>query len=286
MNEQVTVASVLSSACVQLGEKLALEKSLAKLEARVLATRAWGVSPSWLIAHDTNALSPQQDAHFNTLLERRLQGEPIAYITGEREFYGRSFSVNPAVLIPRPDTELLIEQVLAHIPLHAPLRILDLGTGSGCIAISLALERPHALVTATDNSGQALAVAQINARRLGADIEFVRSHWFNALTDRQFDFIVSNPPYVASHDAHLDQGDVRYEPQSALVAGLRGLDDLTHIIACASKFLQHEGRIFLEHGYDQAEAVTRSLKQAAFSGIRTARDLAGHERITTGTMSV
>ena len=286
MCTEMTVESALSSACAQLRDVLAMETSLAKLEARVLAAHAWEISPSWLIAHDADALSTPQYQHFTTLLNRRLQGEPIAYITGKREFYGRPFNVNPAVLIPRPETELLVEEVLAEIPLHQSIRILELGTGSGCIAISLALERPDARITATDNSDNALTVAQSNARRLGAEIEFIKSDWFSALAHRKFDFIVSNPPYVACNDAHLALGDVRYEPLSALAAGPQGLDDLAHIISHAPTFLQHQARIFLEHGYDQAEAVTQLMTRAGFDRIRTVRDLARHERITAGAMSV
>lgn len=262
-----------------------MNKSLAKLEARVLAAHAWEVVPSWLIAHDTDCLTQPQYQRFSSLLNRRLQGEPIAYITGKREFYGRVFHVNPAVLIPRPETELLVEQVLAQIPLHAPVRVLELGTGSGCIAISLALERPDARVTATDNSDPALIAAQSNAHRLGADIAFIKSDWFSALADREFDFIVSNPPYVASQDAHLDQGDVRYEPRSALAAGPQGLDDLAHIISHAPAFLQGQARIFLEHGYDQARAVSELLSHAGFRSMDTAQDLAGQDRVTIGSLS-
>lgn len=282
----MTVASALSKACAQLGEVLAMDKSLARLEARVLAAHAWGVRPSWMIAHGADTLTESQYQHFTTLLNRRLYGEPIAYITGEREFYGRSFNVNPAVLIPRPETELLVEQVLVQIPLHESIHILELGTGSGCIAVSLALERPDARITATDNSDLALTVAQSNASRLGADIEFIKSDWFSALAHRKFDFIVSNPPYVASYDAHLGHGDVRYEPRSALTSGLLGLDDLTHIISHAPPLLQRPARIFLEHGYDQAGAVAKLLEQAGFSSIGTKPDLAGHDRVTTGALSV
>lgn len=286
LNGQVTVAWVLCQACIQLGEVLALEKSIARLEARVLAVHAWGVSPSWLIAHDTNVLTQQQYAHFKTLIERRLQGEPIAYITGEREFYGRTFTVNRDVLIPRPETELLVELVLAHMPLHQPLRILDLGTGSGCIGISLALERPDAWITATDNSNQALNVAQSNADRLGADIEFIKSDWFSALAHQKFDFIVSNPPYIAGFDAHLYLGDVRFEPRGALTSGPQGLDDLAHIISHAPKFLQHQAHLFLEHGYDQVRAVAELLGHAGFNRIDASQDLAGHYRVTVAALSV
>lgn len=286
MNTRVTVAAVLSEACAQLGAVLVLEKSLARLEARVLAAHAWGVSPSWLIAHDTDRLTQQQSAHFMALLARRLRGEPIAYITGEREFYGRSFRVTPDVLIPRPETELLVEQVLAQMPLHESIHILELGTGSGCIAISLALERPDARITATDKSDAVLAVAQSNAHRLGAEIEWVKSDWFSTLEHRKFDFIVSNPPYVACHDTHLGQGDVRYEPQSALASGLRGLDDLIQIISQAPAFLQPPARIVVEHGYDQAGAVAQLLVHTGFGHINTVRDLAGQERVSTGVLSV
>lgn len=285
LSASADVASVLTAACAQLVQILKWDKSIARLEARVLATHAWDVRSSWLIAHDTEVLTPQQHERFQALLERRLGGEPIAYITGEREFYGRTFSVTPAVLIPRPETELLVEMVLKQIPLHQSIDILELGTGSGCIAITLALERPHAHVTATEKHDDALSVAKINARRLGAQIEMLKSDWFSALAQRKFDFIVSNPPYVACLDPHLQRGDVQFEPRSALASGPKGMDDLAHLISRAPSFLKNQAAIYLEHGYDQACAAAELLKQAGFTDICTARDLSGNDRLISGALS-
>ena len=285
-NVLTNVASTLSAGAAQIVQCLKPDKSIARLEARVIAAHAWNVSASWLIAHDTDALTSRQHAHFQTLLERRLGGEPIAYITGKREFFGRVFHVTPAVLIPRPETELLVETVLAQIPMQQPIDILELGTGNGCIAISLALERPHAQITATDKYEEALEVAKLNARNLGADqITFLKSDWFSALAHRQFDLIVSNPPYVAGDDAHLLRGDVRFEPRTALASGLKGMDDLAHLISRTPSFLKNQAGIYLEHGYDQTRAIAELLKQAGFSRLHTAKDLAGHDRVSSAILS-
>lgn len=283
--ETNTVATVLTTACLQLAKTLKSDKSIARLEARVLASYAWNVTSSWLIAHDTDVLTSQQRGQFQALLERRLNGEPIAYITGEREFYGRSFVVTPAVLIPRPETELLVEVVLAQIPLHQPIDILELGTGSGCIAVSLALERPHAHVTAVEQDARALSVAQTNALNLGAHVEFLKSDWFSALANRKFDFIVSNPPYVPSNDPHLRRGDVQFEPLCALVSGMKGIDDLAHIINQAPAFLKTQGSVYLEHGYDQSRAITDLLSKAGYTSIQSWLDLSGITRVTKGKLS-
>lgn len=285
LEESASVATVLSAACLQLVQIIKLDKSIARLEGRILASHAWGVTASWLIAHDTDTLTPQQHAQFQALFERRLNGEPIAYITGEREFYGRSFRITPATLIPRPETELLVEVVLAHIPLQQATDILELGTGSGCIAVSLALERPCARITAIEQSDAALSIAKMNARKWDAQLEFLQSDWFSALANRKFDIIVSNPPYVASLDPHLHQGDVRFEPLRALTSGLKGLDDLAHIIANAPSYLKPRGAVFLEHGYDQAEAICDLLAETGFSNIRTWQDLAGKDRVTGAILS-
>ena len=284
-NVLTNVASTLSAGAAQIVQCLKPDKSIARLEARVIAAHAWNVSASWLIAHDTDALTSRQHAHFQTLLERRLGGEPIAYITGKREFFGRVFHVTPAVLIPRPETELLVETVLAQIPMQQPIEILELGTGSGCIAISLALERPLAQITATDKYEEALEVAKMNAQNLGAQITFLKSDWFSALTHRQFDLIVSNPPYVAGDDAHLLRGDVRFEPRTALASGLKGMDDLAHLISRTPSFLKNQAGIYLEHGYDQTRAIAELLKQAGFSRLHTAKDLAGHDRVSSAILS-
>src|SRR3569832_1120821 len=224
--EAATVASLLDDAATRIGATLGLDTREARLEARVLAAFAWGVAPAWLIAHDTDLPDQAQLALFCTLLARRLVGEPIAYITGAREFYGRSFRVSPDVLIPRPDTELLVERALTHMPGDQAVEVLDLGTGSGCVAITLALERPLARVTAVDRSDTALAAAKNNGSILNTPDKKKTSDWFTTLAGRRFDLIVGNPPYIATADPHLARGDVRFEPLSALAAGPDCLDDL------------------------------------------------------------
>ncbi|HRK78074.1 MAG TPA: peptide chain release factor N(5)-glutamine methyltransferase, partial [Thiobacillus sp.] len=204
----MSVAAWLNAATVRIAAAQGLEKREARLEARVLAAFAWKVTPAWLIAHDRDTPTDAQIAAADALLTRRLAGEPIAYLVGAREFYGRPFEVSPAVLIPRPDTELLVELALAHAPPGQAVEVLDLGTGSGCIAVTLALERPLAQVTALDRSPAALAVAQRNAARLDAHVEFLSSDWFAALGGRRFDLIVGNPPYIAAGDPHLGRGDI------------------------------------------------------------------------------
>jgi release factor glutamine methyltransferase len=280
--ERRTVADCLAAASLQLAATLGLEKREARLEARVLAAHAWQVDRAWLIAHDTDPLTEGQTADFEALLTRRLAGEPAAYLVGTREFYGRPFQVSPDVLIPRPDTELLVELALARMPPGQAVEVLDLGTGSGCIAITLALERPLARVTAVDRSAAALAIAQRNAALLNARPEFLSSDWFDALAGRRFDLIVSNPPYIAAADPHLARGDVRFEPLTALAAGADGLDDLRHLIAAACKHLKPGGTLLLEHGYDQGAACCALFLQAGFAGVNTRKDLAGLDRVTLG----
>jgi release factor glutamine methyltransferase len=250
-----------------------------------LAAFAWNVNPAWLIAHDTDPLTDTQISAFQSLSLRRLAGEPIAYLTGTREFYGRPFQVSPDVLIPRPDTELLVELALARIPVDQPTAVLDLGTGSGCIAITLALERPLALVTAVDRSAAALAIAQHNADSLNARVEFLTSDWFGALSGRGFDLIVSNPPYIAVADPHLKRGDVRFEPLTALAAGQDGLDDLRLLTHSACAHLKPGGTILLEHGYDQSEDVLSLLRLNGIPTPQSWPDLAGISRVSGGVMS-
>ena len=216
------------------------------------------------------------------LVERRAAGEPVAYLTGTREFYGREFLVTPAVLIPRPETELLVELALAHFPGWRGLRVLDLGTGSGALAVTLALELEVAELVALDRSREALWVAMANAAKLGASVSFVQSDWFGALGDEQFELIVSNPPYIAAGDPHLERGDVRFEPRAALAAGPQGLDDLAEIVAGAPARLVDGGWLFLEHGYDQAAAARSLLADAGFAAIASWADLAGIERVSGG----
>lgn len=253
-------------------------------EARILLMHVLGVSRTWLIAHDTDPVDAAAAARFTMLAQRRIGGEPIAYLVGWREFMGHVFKVSPAVLIPRPETELLVETGLACIEgLRAP-RILDLGTGSGAIAVSLALARPDAEVIATDASGSALAVARTNAANLGARVDFRLGDWWAALDDNDrgtgFDLIVSNPPYIASRDAHLGQGDLRFEPPGALTDYADGLAALRVIIMQAPAYLRPGAALWLEHGYDQAQAVRNLLAQAGLQGAQSHRDLAGIERVS------
>jgi release factor glutamine methyltransferase len=278
----VNVARLLDDASVQISTALGLEKREARIEARVLAGHAWRVDGAWLIAHDTDPLTDEMLAPFQTLLTRRLEGVPIAYLLGSREFYGRPFAVSPDVLIPRPDTELLVELALERIPPDRSVDVLDLGTGSGCIAITLALERPLARVTAVDRSSAALAIAQRNAEILDARVEFLTSDWFERLDGKRFDLIVSNPPYIAESDPHLNDGDVRFEPRNALVSGVDGLDDLMNLISLAPRHLTREGWLLLEHGYDQGPACQTLFSQHNLRNIDTLADLSGHPRVTIG----
>ena len=263
--------------------ELSRNSGLDALDARVLLRATLGVSDTFLIAHAGDIVGAQQAAQFCAVAARRAAGEPVAYIVGEREFYGRVFKVSPAVLIPRPETELLVELALERLPRGERCRVLDLGTGSGCIAISIALERSAVQVTATDISASALAAARLNAQRLGAgNIEFTAGAWYHAVEGERFDVIVSNPPYVAAGDDHLGQGDLRFEPRVALAAGVDGLDYIRAIIAGAQRHLKPGGTLLIEHGYDQSERCRACFTAAAFSQVQSWRDIAGIERVTGG----
>lgn len=280
----MTLQALLAQARRRLADTLGLPADEARSEAQILMRRALGdVSRAWLISHGDQPLTAGAQTQFDSLLRRRLQGEPVAYILGRREFYGLELAVTPDVLIPRPDTETLVEAALPHIPPYGPCRILDLGTGSGAIAIAIAKHRPEAAVTASDRSGAALAVARENARCLGtANLRLLHSDWFSALAGESFDIIVSNPPYIAAADPHLEQGDLRYEPHSALASGPDGLDDIRRIAASAPAYLAPDGWLLLEHGFDQAESVAGLLADAGFTEIGHATDLAGIRRVTLG----
>jgi release factor glutamine methyltransferase len=279
------VSDCLTTASHQLAAALGQDKREARLEARVLAAHAWQVDHAWLIAHDTDPLTDAQSTAFETLLARRLTGEPVAYLVGTREFYGRPFRVSPDVLIPRPDTELLVDLALARIPVDQAMDVLDLGTGSGCIAITLALERPHARVTAVDRSAAALVIARHNAGILNARVAFLPSDWFGALVGRRFGLIVSNPPYVPAADPHLTRGDVRFEPLSALAAGEHGLVDLLHLITAARAHLEPGGTLLLEHGHDQSEAVVGLLQNSGYAHPQSWSDLADILRVSGAVVS-
>jgi release factor glutamine methyltransferase len=274
----------LNLAIHQLAQALALPQREARLETQILFAHALGVNRAWLIGHDRDHLTPAQTDAVVSLLKRRLAGEPVAYLLGEREFYGRPFQVTPDVLIPRPDTELLVELALARLPQDAAWSVLDIGVGSGVVAVTLALERPRCRVTGVDLSAAALQVARGNAAALGAAVEFLESDGHAALDKRRFHLIVSNPPYIAATDPHLAQGDLRFEPPQALASGHDGLDLIRRLVAEAPAHLEAGGWLLLEHGWDQAVAVRDLLRGAGFAAVFSARDLAGHERVSGGKL--
>ena len=260
-----------------------LNNDEAAFEAQLFLQHVLNVNRAWLIAHANDALQPNIHAGFHALLARRLRGEPIAYILGYREFYGLKLKVTPDTLIPRPDTETLVDAALEKIPADYHSSVLDLGTGTGAIALAIAKNRPAANVTALDFSEAALEVARLNAATLHiTNITFIKSNWLGALEQQVFDLIVSNPPYIEQTDAHLNQGDLRFEPLTALASGEDGLDDIRTIIQQAKIHLKPHGWLILEHGYNQAEHVADLLRGAGFMSIHHALDLAGIRRVTMG----
>jgi release factor glutamine methyltransferase len=275
------VPATLAELLRRATERLAASSPTPKLDAEVLLRHAAGLTRGEIITRARESLAPEFEQRFEQLLEHRARGEPVAYLTGMREFWSLELQVTPDVLIPRPETELLVEIALTKIPPDIAWTIADLGTGSGAIALALARERPHCRVFATDSSPAALAVARTNAARHGiANIEFRVGAWLGPLTDLQFDLIASNPPYVAAVDPHLCEGDARFEPRQALVAGDDGLDAIREISASATARLRAGGWLVLEHGFDQAAAVRALLEARRYRAIVTHTDLAGHPRVT------
>lgn len=260
------------------------QAGLPALEARMLLTHVTGLTRTQLITRDTQPLDAAQHAALGALIARRLAGEPMAYLVGEREFYGRPFRVSRAVLIPRPDTEIAVQAALARLSGTRAPRVLDLGTGSGILAVTLACERPDAQVWATDISPAALDVARANAATLGADnVRFLESDWYAALpAETRFTLIVSNPPYIAAGDPHLSSGDLRFEPVDALTDHGDGLSDLATIVAGAGAHLEAGGWLLMEHGFDQGQAARQLLHDAGFAEVFTERDLGGNERCSGG----
>ncbi|AVR94711.1 peptide chain release factor N(5)-glutamine methyltransferase [Pseudoduganella armeniaca] len=254
--------------------------ALDPVDNRILLCHALGLSRTGLITQSERALTADEAARLSGLLQRRLDGEPIAYIVGKREFYGLDFEVTPAVLIPRPETELLVELALERLPPRG--RVLDMGTGSGAIAVALAHTRPDAIVTALDVSHDALAVARRNAAAHGVTVQFLHSDWFSAATSATFDLIVSNPPYIASGDRHLAEGDLRFEPAGALTDHADGLAALRRIVAGAPAHLAHGAWLLMEHGYDQSAAVQALLTAHGYTDVQSWHDLAGIARVTGG----
>ncbi len=258
-----------------------------RLDSELLLASVLDKPRSYLFTWPEQSLTTEQETRFQALLDRRIKGEPLAYILGNREFWSMPLRVSPGTLIPRADTELLVEQALKQLPEHEARHILDLGTGSGAIALAIACERPNSSVVATDQSEAALTMARENAslHDIG-NIEFIHGEWFSPFPDTtRFDLIVSNPPYIAEDDPHLLQGDLPSEPRSALVSGPDGLDDIRTIISLAPEHLVRGGWLMLEHGYDQAEAVKGLFQDAGFIDVTTIRDLAGQDRVTQGHLA-
>lgn len=258
------------------------ESPTARLDAELLLAAALGKSRSYLHTWPERIVPTEAAVAFAGFLQRRRDGEPVAYILGQQGFWKIDLEVAPHTLIPRPETELLVEAALQLLP-ATPAQVLDLGTGTGAIALALASERPVWQVTAVDRVAQAVALAERNRERLHlANTRVLESHWFSALAGERFDLIISNPPYIAAADPHLSAGDVRFEPASALVSGADGLDDLRLIISQAPQHLNAAGWLLLEHGYDQAGAVRELLTRHGFEQVESRQDLAGHERISLG----
>lgn len=255
-----------------------------KRDAEILLSFVTGKSRSWLIAFDETVLTEAQREQLDSLLARRARGEPVAHLVGEREFWSLPLRVNDATLIPRPDTELLVEQALTRLP-ATPAAILDMGTGTGAIALALASERPDCQVTGVDRIDAAVALARSNAQALNlTNTTFLLSHWFRSLPPQQFALIVSNPPYIDASDTHLAQGDVRFEPRSALVADEAGLADLRTLIEQAPAWLLPGGWLLLEHGWQQGEAVATLMQQNGYQAVETLEDYGGNPRVTLGQL--
>lgn len=269
-----TVRQLLDASSVRLGERI---------DAELLLLHVLGQSRSWLYAHAEDAIGRDVQAAFEALLERRAAGEPVAYLTGRRGFWTLELEVTPATLIPRPETELLVELALQRLPREAAKRVADLGTGSGAIALSIARERPQVQVVATDVSADALAVACRNAQRLGiGNVCFVAGDWLVPLARERFTLIVSNPPYIEAADPHLAQGDLRYEPASALASGADGLDAIRRIVADARAHLEPGGWLLFEHGWNQGHAARALLHEAGYAQVCTVQDLESRDRVSGG----
>ena len=281
-----SIGNIIRNAVSQLSLRLSIGKGDAQFEVSLLLQHVLNVNRAWLMAHDEDHLTYYQQESFDRLLLLRLEGEPVAYILGRREFYGLQLKVSPATLIPRPDTETLVEAALQKTPVDVPWDILDLGTGTGAVALAIAKQRPKSNVIGVDASAEAWVVAIENAQSLGlTNAHFLKSDWFSDLVGQRFEVIVSNPPYIAEGDSHLTQGDLRFEPRSALVSGVDGLDDIRRIIQDAPNYLKPNGWLMLEHGYDQAQSVATLLKGNGFSQIDHAQDLAGTLRVTFGSIA-
>lgn len=260
-----------------------LASTTPRLDAEILLAYTLKVSRGYCYSHADQELTLEQQKEYQALIQRRLSGEPIAYIVGKQAFWNHDFAVTQATLIPRPETELLVQLLLDELPTESELQIADLGTGSGAIALTLAKERPNWKITATDFCKEALQVAKKNAHQLAVEnVDFSQGSWCLALPQTSYHAIVSNPPYIAAEDPHLEWGDVRFEPTTALTSGPDGLFAMREIVTNAGEYLHNGGYLLLEHGYNQGAAVRDLLTACGFVRVKTERDLAGHERATSG----
>ncbi|BDY03627.1 peptide chain release factor N(5)-glutamine methyltransferase [Ferrimonas sp. YFM] len=264
------------ASCLQEGES-------PQIDAQLLLCFVLDRPKTYLYTWPERELTPEQERAFDALLSRRANGEPAAHITGVREFWSLALKVNPSTLIPRPDTEALVEFVLER-DLKPGSTVVDLGTGTGAIALALASERPDWRITAVDLKEDAVALARENRDALGLDLEVIQSSWFDSLEGRRFDLVVSNPPYIEEADPHLRQGDVRFEPLSALTSGEDGLVDITHIVENGRQFLNDGGTMVLEHGYNQAAQVRALFEHFGYTEVGSGKDLAGRERFSFGRL--
>ena len=276
-------AATVGQALAEARTTLTTASGTARLDAEVLLAHALGWSRARLLAHPGAAIDPACARRFETLVERRRHGEPIAYLTDRREFWSLDLVVTPDTLIPRPETEHLVEAVLGVVPADAPATIADIGTGAGAVALALARERPGTFVLGSDRSRAAVEVARANAARLGVgNVGFAVADTCAALAPRKWSVIVSNPPYIAENDPHLTTGEVRFEPRDALVSGPRGMDMLETLARQGPAHLVHGGWLAVEHGNEQGAMVRALLSEAGLAAVETSRDLAGHERVTLG----
>lgn len=277
-----TVSQHLADAARRIGTG----SDSARLDAELMLCHVLGCSRAWLFSHAHDPLDQDRASQFQALVGRRVRGEPVAHILGRRGFWTLDLAVDPSTLIPRPDTELLVEAALERIGDIAGLRVLDLGTGTGAIALAIASERPRAEVVAVERAAGAVALARLNLDASGLrNVDLRQGSWYGPLAGERFNLIVSNPPYIASGDPHLQQGDVRFEPRSALVSGADGLDDIRRIVAGAARHLEPGGWLMLEHGFDQGEAVRGLLAAAGMREVGSRQDLGGHERVSFGRLS-
>ncbi len=282
----IAALSNIQQALRQASEKLAASSPTAQLDAQVLLSHILQRNTAHLLAWPEKMLDQVQLAQYQQLILQRQQGHPVAHLIGYREFWSLRFSVNNSTLIPRPETETLIEYILEGFSDKKNIKLLDMGTGTGAIAITLACEKPDWEITACDSSIDALTLAENNNTSHQTKVSFVHSNWFSHIAQCGFDIIVSNPPYIANNDPHLLTGDVRYEPESALTSGDKGMNDIEHLCSHAQDYLTANGHLIIEHGYNQKIQVARCFANNAFTHITQKKDLAGHTRMTAGSLAL